>query len=111
MVELKKRDLTIVKKIIEEISEVSAFIDEMDEHEFYTDAKTQKAVAMTLINIGELSTAFTADFIDRKKNIPWKDIRAMRNVAAHNYGAFNMEVAWKTVKEDFPKLQKELETP
>jgi len=110
MVKASRRDSVIVKKIISEISEISSFIDRMTEDEFYRDIKTQKAVAMTLINIGELSKRFSAAFIDSRKNIPWQAIQATRNVVAHNYEAVDMSTIWDTVKVSLPVLQKELET-
>jgi len=80
----------------------------MSESEFYTDPKTQKAVIMTLINIGELSKNYTDEFIELNKNIPWKKVQAMRNVAAHRYEVVNMEIVWDTVKVSIVELKKKL---
>jgi len=38
---------------------------------------------------------FCADDKTRRKGI-----QATRNIAAHNYEAFDMQVVWKTIKED-----------
>jgi len=109
MVELSRRDETITRKIIREIETINRFIAEMSEPEFLADDKTQRAVTMTLINIGELSKAYTEDFLDSKKNIPWKAIQATRNIAAHNYEVVDMSIVWDTIKVSLPLLQKELE--
>jgi uncharacterized protein with HEPN domain len=37
--------------------------------------------------------------------MPWKDIKAMRNIAAHNYGEIDLEVLWETVSTDVPILK------
>ena len=37
--------------------------------------------------------------------MPWKDIRSIRNIAAHNYGELDNEVLWETVTDDIPKLK------
>ena len=111
MVEPGKRDVTITKKIIQEIETINRFIADMNELDFLADDKTQRAVTMTLINIGELSKAYTDDFLYKKKSIPWKAIQATRNVAAHNYEVVDMTTVWDTIKVSLPVLQKELESP
>jgi len=109
MVESDKRDVIITKKIICEIETINQFVAGMSEADFLADDKTQRAVTMTLINIGELSKAYTDDFLYSKKNIPWKAIQATRNIAAHNYEIVDMSIVWDTVKVSLPVLQKELE--
>jgi len=108
MVDQNKRNATITKKIIKEIKEIKFFIEGMSEQDFLADIKTQKAVAMTLINIGELSKKYTDDFINSKANIPWKYIQATRNIAAHNYEVVKMSVIWNTITVSLPELQNEL---
>jgi len=110
MVESSKKNETITKKIICEIETINRFVAEMNESDFLADDKTQRAVTMTLINIGELSKAYTDDFLYSKKDIPWKAIQATRNVAAHNYEVVDMSIVWDTVKVSLPILQKELES-
>jgi len=105
MVEISTRDTIVARKIINEIDVVNEFISEMTVEDFYEDNKTQRAVSMTLINIGELTKSFTEDFLSSNKGVPWKKIQAMRNIAAHNYEAFDMQVVWKTVKEDLLLLR------
>jgi len=109
MVEQERRNIIITKKIINEINDIDRYTDGMSANDFYVDDKTQKAVAMSLINIGELSKVYTPEFIESYKNIPWKGIQATRNIAAHNYEAFDMQVIWKTIKDDLPALKNVLE--
>ena len=103
-----RRNLVVAKKIIKEIDDISRYTISMTVDEFYADDKTQKAVAMSLINIGELPKSFSDEFLERDKNIPWKDIQATRNIAAHNYEAFDMQIVWKTIMEDLPMLKIQL---
>ena len=110
MVESGRRNETITKKIIREIEIIHRFVAGMNESDFLADDKTQRAVTMTLINIGELSKAYTDDFLYSKKNIPWKAVQATRNVAAHNYEIVDMSTVWDTVMVSLPVLQKELES-
>jgi len=63
---------------------------------------------MSLINIGELSKAFSDEYINKTKEIPWKAIRSMRNIAAHHYESIRIENVWLTIHEDIPTLKQTL---
>jgi len=110
MADANRRDVIIANKIVNEINIINDFTIGMTADNFYEDNKTQRAVSMTLIHIGELTKAFTETFLDKNKEIPWKKIQAMRNIAAHNYEAFDMQVVWKTINEDLPLLKNTLNT-
>lgn len=102
------RDMVITKKILAEIADIELFLKGISEEDYYADMKTQKAVVMTLINIGELVKLYTEAFVSEHKKIPWKKIQAMRNVAAHKYEAVEVEIVWDTIQISIPELKKEL---
>ena len=108
MVDVKYRDAIITKKILSEIDDINKFIDKMTEDGFYADVKTQKAVVMSLINIGELSKSFTDDFMNSNTKIPWKKIQAMRNIAAHKYENVDMQIVWDTIQISIKELMSAL---
>ena len=37
--------------------------------------------------------------------MPWREIKAMRNIAAHNYGEIDIDILWETVIGDIPELK------
>ena len=37
--------------------------------------------------------------------MPWNQIKALRNVVAHNYGKIDKETLWETISNDIPRLQ------
>ena len=37
--------------------------------------------------------------------MPWRDIKAMRNIAAHNYGEIDVDILWETATNDIPLLK------
>ena len=106
--EHEERDGSIRQKILSEIDEIQEFISGIGEVRFQNDRLVQKAVVMSLINIGELSKAFSAAYIERVQNVPWRAIRGFRNIAAHQYGKVDMADVWKTITEDIPILEREL---
>lgn len=57
--------------------------------------------------IGELAGHLSEAFKEKTKNeIPWKEIRGMRNIFAHNYLEMDAERIWEVAAEDIPALKK-----
>ena len=56
---------------------------------------------MCILQIGELVEKLSDDFRSKNSKMPWRDIKAMRNITAHNYG----EILWGTATSDIPLLK------
>lgn len=72
---------------------------------FETDIVYQNAVAMCLLQIGELSGHLSDDFKSNHSQLPWRQIKALRNIIAHNYGSIDAETAWEIVESDIPEMR------
>ncbi len=99
------RNERIRAKMLDEIKDIEAFIAGRPAENLFSDKMCQKAIVMSLINIGELSKSFTDSYLASMPEIPWKAIRGFRNIAAHQYGAIDFEDVLKTVTEDIPLLK------
>ncbi len=108
--EHKERNESIRLKMLDEIADIETFSKGRRAADLTADKMWQKAVVMSLINIGELSKAFTDDYLAAMPQIPWKAIRGFRNIAAHQYGIIDFEDVYKTVTEDIPSLKAALQT-
>ena len=89
------------------------FVDGMTKNEFLADKRTQQAVVMSLIIIGEAATKIMdsyPSFANAHHQIPWRSMRGMRNRIAHGYFEINHEVVWETVKTALPTLIEQLST-
>lgn len=42
----------------------------------------------------------------RYPEVPWKEMTGIRDKLVHGYFGVNLEVVWRTVKEDLPPLEK-----
>ena len=107
--EHKERNEIIRKKLLSEIADIETFTRDRSSEELMADRMYQKAVVMSLINIGELSKSFTDDYLDTMPQIPWKAIRGFRNIAAHQYEIIDFDDVQKTIREDIPILKAALE--
>ena len=88
-----------------------AFVDGMGKDRFLADKRTQQAVIMSLVIIGEAATKVMdghSDFALAHGQIPWRSMRGMRNRIAHGYFDINLDVVWETVQTALPELLQQL---
>ena len=98
--------------MIEGSRDATSFTDGMDRAAFLTDLRTQCAVVMSLMIIGEAAAKVLTDHSDFAKahpDIPWRSIRGMRNRIAHGYFEVDLGVVWQTVETELPTLIDRLE--
>ena len=79
---------------------------------FQNNPQVQDAVVRNIEIIGEAVTKINStapDFIQRHPELPWAQMRAMRNIAIHEYFFVDLEIVWTTVKNDFPELKRQIE--
>ena len=75
---------------------------------FQKDFAYQYAVGMCIVQIGELVNRLSPEAMTENVQIPWRLIRAMRNVYAHDYEKTKPLTVWQTITEDIPVLREQL---
>ncbi len=63
------------------------------------------AIALCVLQIGELAGILTDDFKAKHTGMPWRQIKALRNIVAHKYGTVDPEVLWEILQHDIPRLE------
>ncbi len=106
---MQHRDRIILKKIILEINKGFIFLGDTTLEEFLSNEMLKYAIAMDIINIGELVKSLTPEFRSKNNQIAWKDIAGFRDIAAHKYEILRMNQVYNTVKKDFPELKIQIE--
>lgn len=92
-------------------TDACSFVEGLTKDDFLDDKRTQQAVIMSLIIIGEAATKVMeryAEFVHAHPEVPWRSMRNMRNRMAHGYFDINLEVVWETVQEWLPELLKQM---
>lgn len=83
----------------------------MGKEDFLKDRRTQQAVVLNLITLGEVAARLMSkhsEFADAHPDIPWRQMRGMRHRMAHGYFDVNLEIVWETVQKSLPELQSQL---
>lgn len=76
-------------------ADACSFVKDMHQQEFEEDRRTQQAVVMSLMIIGEAATRIGdryPEFVQRHSELPWRSMRGMRNRIVHGYFGINLEV-------------------
>ena len=92
-------------------ADACAFVEGLGKDDFLADKRTQQAVIMNFIIIGEAATKVMdgyTEFTEAHPEVPWRSMRNMRNRMAHGYFDINLDVVWGTVQEWLPELLKQL---
>ena len=87
------------------------FIEGMNKEEFLTDKRTQRAVVMSLVILGEAAMKVMErfpDFGDRHPELPWRGMRGLRNRITHGYFDLDLDIVWETVNTALPELLRQL---
>ena len=83
----------------------------MTHGEFLADEKTQQAVAMNLLLIGEAVASIVErfpEFVGSHAEIRWSAMRGLRNRIAHDYFGLDFQVLWRTVQLELPLVMDKL---
>ena len=78
-------------------------------HKYQKEISFQYACNMCIIQIGELVSRLSEETMEKNRKIPWRAIKAMRNLHAHDYENVDLEIVWNTLTEDIPVLKEQLE--
>ena len=88
-------------------NDACSFVEGLEKGDFLSDRRTQQAVIMSLVIIGEAATKVMdsySEYSDIHPEIPWRSMRGMRNRIAHGYFDIDLDVVWETVRTALPEL-------
>lgn len=88
-----------------------SYVEGLAREDFEEDKRTQQAVILNLIILGEEATKMLRDdeaFANLHPQIPWRSMKGMRNRIAHGYYEINLDTVWETVQTALPALIKDL---
>ena len=94
--------------MLEAIKLARGYVEGLSKADFLVDKKTQQAVILNIVVIGEAATQLVdshSEFASQHPEIPWQKMRGMRNRMAHGYFDTNLDIVWDTVQQAFPELE------
>lgn len=98
------RDHACIEHILRYCMQVNEALDsiECSKERFLSSHIHQNAVAMCILQIGELTKQLSSDFTTQHRMIPWNLMAKTRDLYAHHYGVIDFEMVWDTAVNDLP---------
>jgi uncharacterized protein with HEPN domain len=100
-----------VDHILDATQQVHLYVAEMPKETFLLDRKTQDAVILKILVIGEAAAQLLdehSSFVLERPDIPWNQMKGMRNRMVHGYFEINLDLVWETVQVFLPDLERKL---
>lgn len=85
------------------------FVAGLEFEQFLADEEKSLAVLHALQIIGEAASRLPDSLKQRYPEVPWADIVGMRNLIVHGYYLMDLEIVWKTIREDLPLLREAMD--
>lgn len=99
-----------LQDILEAIERIDQYTQDMAYDAWAQDQKTVDAVIRNLEIIGEAASHISPEVEDQYLDIPWKEMRGIRTILAHEYFGVDLEVIWRTIQEDLPVVREKLKS-
>jgi uncharacterized protein with HEPN domain len=87
---------------------IGRFIENKRRVDFYDNEMMQQAVMRKIEIIGEASNRVSDELKNRFADLPWRKMRAMRNILIHMYDELDIEMIWDTAANNIPILKSRL---
>ena len=94
-----------VEDVLESITLIENYTENMDFEDFRADRKTIDAVVRNFEIIGEASKSIPDEIKEKYENVDWKGIIGLRNRIAHEYFGISTAIIWHILKEELPPLK------
>jgi uncharacterized protein with HEPN domain len=96
----------IIDDIVNAIDKIERYTSDLEFTSWQNDERTVDAVIRNLEVIGEAAAHLPTEVQEQFEEVPWGMMKGIRNILAHEYFGVDLEIVWKTVKEDLPLLKK-----
>ncbi|MFC4766837.1 DUF86 domain-containing protein [Effusibacillus consociatus] len=102
-----KDDRIYIAHILSSIQKIETYTS-LDRDAFVKSELIQDAVIRNLEIIGEATSKISEAFRDNYPDIPWSQMKALRNVLIHNYMGVDLDIVWNVVFRELPDLKEKL---
>jgi uncharacterized protein with HEPN domain len=103
------RQSGLLRDMLDSANRIRSYLSSVDRAAFMADSEKQDAVLRRFEIIGEAASRLSPESQALFPGIPFRAMRGMRNIIAHDYGEVDLELVWQTAEADLPRLIETLE--
>ena len=101
-------DLALLGDVLDAILRIESYVDGVNKESFLENLMMQDAVMHQIEIVGEASNDISDEFQEKHSDLPWMQMRAIRNKIVHDYRGINLNIIWETVQNDLPSLKEQV---
>lgn len=90
--------------IIESAEKILAGVEGVEFSRFASDALLRDAVLYNVVIIGEAARYVPAELQGRYPEVPWRELREIRNFVTHVYHGVSYRHIWRMITKDLPVI-------
>ncbi|MCL6473387.1 MAG: DUF86 domain-containing protein [Firmicutes bacterium] len=93
-----------IEDILECIEKIQRYTKGMNFEEFVSDEMAFDAVVRNILIIGEAANHIPSNVREQYPEMPWDEMRGIRNILVHEYFGVSAPILWHTIEHDLPPL-------
>ena len=101
---MRREDEIRLRHMLDAAQEAVSFARGRTRDDLNTNRQLVLSLVMDIAILGEAATRVSEAAREQLSAIPWDEIIAMRNRLIHAYFDVNLDIVWRTVQEDLPRL-------
>lgn len=102
------RNNIIIDKMLSYIEKIILYCNSIDYNSFAENSMLTEACVFNLSQLGELAGKLDRDFVEMHYDVPWNQMRGLRNKIVHDYEGVNLILVWEIIHDDLPELKEQL---
>jgi uncharacterized protein with HEPN domain len=106
---MRKDYKVYVKQAIDAVGLIDLAMEGLTPEDLAHDPVTASAIMYQLIILGEIAGRLPNELLESHTNVPWHEVKGMRNRLVHDYNDVKISVLIEIVKNDLPILRQTLE--
>jgi uncharacterized protein with HEPN domain len=103
------KQTALLRDILDSALAIRTYLNAVSHESFLADMEKQDAVLRRFEIIGEAAGRLSPETQSLFPNLPFRSMRGMRNIIAHDYGDVDIDQVWKTATTDLYELIATLE--
>ena len=97
-----------VSELIAVLERLAHLTAGLDFARFSADQTLQEAAVLNLLRLGEGTKFVPQQVQDSHPEVPWAELRGMRNLIAHDYFGLDLGLIWHSLTRELPPLHRHL---
>ena len=101
---LSIKDKGRLSQIVKHCNKINKKMKNITTSQFYKDEDLREIVCFNIFQIGELAKGLSSLFTKEYNEVPWKQIKGMRDIIGHGYETIDVEIIYNTANSDIKEL-------